>query len=175
MNNITTISAHSCTSTEGSVSIEIYVDGCCTGNARHSGWGVTLRRNEGGIKTKYRPSAGSFGHDVTNQQTDMRAVIQALRCLRKDEVAPIMICTDSQLITKGFTEWMPGWTSNNWKKSDGNPVVNQDLWKELIELTKERNITWEWVSDDAGNPKKKEVNRIAKAAAKEEQVKQSKV
>ncbi len=43
----------------------------------------------------------------------------------------VEICTDSQYVKKGMTEWIDGWIKRGWKGSTKKPVLNQDLWEAL--------------------------------------------
>lgn len=43
----------------------------------------------------------------------------------------VEVCTDSQYVKKGMTEWIDGWIKRGWKGSTKKPVLNQDLWEAL--------------------------------------------
>lgn len=164
MNEMTSPKAQHNVTQKGQTRVLIYTDGSCLGNPGPGGWAALLIRTENGIETKRRAISG-FEIETTNNRMEIRAAIAALRCLKKDETAPITIRTDSTLLVRGVTEWLPNWVARNWRKSDGKPVLNHDLWEELIVLTKGRNITWEWVKGHAGEARNEKVDRLAKAAA----------
>ena len=66
---------------------------------------------------------------------------------------------------KGITLWIFGWMRNGWKTSTKKPVENQDLWKKLWELTKERpGISWQWVRGHNGHVENERVDALARAA-----------
>nr|WP_281354779.1 ribonuclease H [Rhodovulum strictum] len=88
-----------------------------------------------------------------------------MRCLRRDEVAPIIIRSDSQYLIKGMSEWTPGWIKRGWRKSDGRPVENQDLWIDLLSEATTRTLNWQWVRGHAGDKYNEEVDAIAQAQA----------
>ncbi|GAA0290893.1 RNase H family protein [Rhodovulum strictum] len=92
-------------------------------------------------------------------------VKNGLRCLRRDEVAPIIIRSDSQYLIKGMSEWTPGWIKRGWRKSDGRPVENQDLWIDLLSEATTRTLNWQWVRGHAGDKYNEEVDAIAQAQA----------
>ncbi len=55
----------------------------------------------------------------------------------------IILYTDSLYVKNGITQWTNNWIKNNWGNSDKKPVKNQDLWKRLLEISKDRKITWQ--------------------------------
>jgi ribonuclease HI len=86
--------------------------------------------------------------DSTNNRMELTAAIRALKSL----AAPsrVNLFTDSQYLQRGIEEWMPNWLVKNWKGSKG-PVLNQDLWKELLAAAKPHQVAWHWVKGHAGN------------------------
>ena len=69
---------------------------------------------------------------TTNNRMELMAVIEALKSLPGP--SSVELFSDSQYVVKGMSEWVKGWQRRGWKKSDGKPVVNDDLWKELVEI-----------------------------------------
>jgi ribonuclease HI len=87
---------------------------------------------------------------------ELQAVIEGIKALR--EPCAVTICTDSQYVQRGITEWLSTWKQNGWKKTRSSKgtrtVLNQDLWMELDKLIAPHNIQWQWVkghADDADN------------------------
>jgi hypothetical protein len=68
---------------------------------------------------------------------------------------------------KGITEWIKGWTKNNWKTASKKPVKNAELWKELLEETKRHHIDWKWVKGHSGHPDNERVDDLANIAIDE--------
>lgn len=67
----------------------------------------------------------------------------------------VEVCTDSQYVKKGMTEWIDGWIKRGWKGSTKKPVLNQDLWealkKEEDRLKKNGvKVIWTYVPGHAG-------------------------
>ncbi len=100
---------------------------------------------------------------TTNNKMEMIAAIKALEAV--PESLPIIIHTDSQYIIKGATRWLRGWKANGWRKADGKPVLNQDLWLEIDRLIQGRKITWQWVKGHAGHEQNERVDGLANAEA----------
>lgn len=145
--------------------IIIYTDGACLGNPGPGGWAATVHRFQGDTEVKKLHLTGGE-RDTTNIRMEMQAAIAALKVLRPDEIAPILICSDCKLIVDGMTEWLPKWMANGWRKPDRKPVRNRDLWEMLVKLTEGRNVTWRWVKGHAGDPFNEEVDVIAWEAAR---------
>lgn len=154
----------------GQTSILIYTDGSCLGNPGPGGWAATLRRYNAEVETAYRRVYGSQ-KETTNMRMEMTAIIRALSCLRINETAPITVRTDNLTIVRGMTEWLSDWMSKGWKKAKGKPVVNRDLWEELIRLSEGRNINWEWIKGHDGDAMNREVDKLAKSEAERAQAK----
>ena len=47
--------------------------------------------------------------------------------------------------------WIYSWQRNGWKNSQKKDVLNQDLWIDLINLTKDHDIHWNKVKGHADN------------------------
>ena len=124
--------------------IEIYTDGACSGNPGPGGWGAVLRYK--GIEKEL--SGGE--RETTNNRMELTAVIEALRALK--EPCIITLYTDSKYVSDAFNQgWIYGWMKKDWKKADGKPVMNQELWQQLYSLWKQHEITLVWVKGHADN------------------------
>ncbi len=47
----------------------------------------------------------------------------------------VYVTTDSQYVMKGMTLWIHDWIRKNWKNSQKKPVLNKDLWEEMLKLS----------------------------------------
>ncbi len=68
---------------------------------------------------------------TTNNEMELTAAIKALACLPANDV-PALVQSDSQYVINGMNDWRHGWLANNWRKPDGKPVKNRELWEALI-------------------------------------------
>ena len=124
--------------------IEIYTDGACSGNPGPGGWGAVLRYK--GIEKEL--SGGE--ENTTNNRMELTAVIKALQALK--EPCIITLYTDSKYVSDAFNQgWIYSWMKKDWKKSDGKPVLNRELWQQLYGLWKQHDITLVWVKGHADN------------------------
>jgi ribonuclease HI len=131
----------------------IFTDGACLGNPGPGGYAavITISGEEQIIVGRDR--------STTNNRMEMTAAIKALEAVPQD--LPIVIHSDSQYVIKGATEWIRGWKAKGWRKADGKPVLNQDLWMRMDTLMVGREITWKWVKGHAGHPENERVDSLA--------------
>jgi ribonuclease HI len=122
--------------------VTIYTDGGCDPNPGRGGWAAILQQDGKTVEIS--------GCDVnsTNNRMELTAAIQGLKALK--EPSTVTLYTDSTYVQKGMTEWMPGWLRKNWRGSSG-PVLNVDLWKELLDAAKPHKVTWQWVKGHSSN------------------------
>jgi ribonuclease HI len=136
----------------------VYTDGSCLGNPGPGGWAWAV---EGG-------ATESGGEPrTTNQRMEVTAVVRALRALP----GPVHVVSDSTYVVNCFTQgWWVGWQRRGWRNTQGKPVANQDLWKELLPLAleSERLVTFEWVKGHSGHPMNDLVDLLATRAAAEQ-------
>ena len=134
--------------------VEVFTDGACSGNPGPGGWGAILR-----YKGKEKEISGGAS-DTTNNKMELSAIIEALKTLK--EPCCVDITTDSKYVANAFTEkWLEKWQSNNWKTSDKKPVKNQELWQELLELSKIHQLSWHWIKGHAGHSENERCDKLA--------------
>ena len=117
--------------------IKIFTDGACSGNPGAGGWGAIMI--DGDITEKYNGSESN----TTNNRMELKAAIEGI--LKAPRNTMIILYTDSKYVKEGITAWIKNWKDNHWLTSNKKPVKNQDLWKQLDILNKEKNISWKWV------------------------------
>lgn len=134
-------------------SVTIYTDGACRGNPGIGGWGALLKS---GIHEK---TLCGGEHETTNNRMELTAAIKALSALKYP--CRVELWTDSVYLKKGISEWIVNWKNNNWKTAAKKPVLNQDLWQQLDQLTQIHEIHWHWVKGHAGHPGNEVADRLA--------------
>ncbi|GAA4773465.1 ribonuclease HI [Novosphingobium ginsenosidimutans] len=137
--------------------IEAYTDGACKGNPGPGGWGVVLRMGQ-----HEREMSGHEAH-TTNNRMELTAVIRALDALK--EPCHVALHTDSRYVIDGITKWIFGWQKNGWINSQKKPVLNADLWQQLLESRRRHRIDWIWVKGHDGHPENERADRLASDAA----------
>jgi ribonuclease HI len=146
----------------------LYGDGACKGNPGTGGWGAVAYFTDGSVA-----ELGGREPDTTNNRMEMQAAIEAMKFfVRSGQTTPCTLYTDSEYVIKGVTSWIKGWKSRGWKTAAGKPVLNQDLWETLDELSstirsqaKGKPLKWEHVKGHAGNVGNERCDVIASSFA----------
>ncbi|MBR6005265.1 MAG: ribonuclease HI, partial [Clostridia bacterium] len=125
--------------------VDIFTDGACSGNPGPGGWGAVLRYG------KYEIEISGGEKLTTNNRMELTALISALKKLK--EKCEITIYTDSKYIADAFNEgWVSKWILSGWRKADKSPVLNVELWQELVELINVHEFELIWVKGHVGHP-----------------------
>jgi ribonuclease HI len=100
---------------------------------------------------------------------ELTAAIKALEyCSEKEGklllLKQIEIYTDSTYLKEGITIWINAWEKNNWKTADKKNVKNVDLWKQLREIVKSKQIEWKWIKGHSKDPLNDLADELAKKA-----------
>ena len=123
--------------------LEIYTDGSSLGNPGPGGWGTVFVANNKIIK-----ELGGYDKNTTNNRMELTAVIETLKDIIKNyKKDNVIIFADSNYVLIGITTWIYNWEKNGWRTAGKKQVMNQDLWKELIDLIRsyDNKIKWEKV------------------------------
>ena len=143
--------------------ITIFSDGSSRGNPGPGGWGTIVADRE-----KVTELGGGEKH-TTNNRMELAGAINGLS-LVKDKSTEITLNTDSSYVINGITKWVYGWQKNGWKSSLKEDVVNRDLWEQLIEVSKSKNINWNYVGGHIGVPGNERCDVIATAFANDDDI-----
>ncbi len=139
--------------------ITIYTDGSSRGNPGPGGWGAIVATEQ-----EVRELGGREEH-TTNNRMELTAAIEVLVFVSKLEASSqnqeAVIYTDSEYVMKGITEWIEGWQKRGWKTAAKKPVLNQDLWQELLKVSEGKNIQWKYVAGHSGHEANERCDQIA--------------
>lgn len=137
--------------------VEIYTDGACSGNPGPGGWGAILMHQE------REKEISGFDEYTTNQRMELQAAIEALKALKFP--CRVRLYSDSAYLVNAFHEkWIDKWQSNGWLNFKKEPIENQDLWKQLVELTRTHDVEWIKVEGHTDNQFNNRCDRLAKEA-----------
>ena len=126
-------------------SIKLYCDGACSVNPGAGGWGAIISRN-GQIE-----KLSNNYKLTTNNRMELLGAIEPLETLEKP--CEVEIYTDSKYVVNAFNEgWLENWIKKDWKKSNNKPVLNIDLWKRFLPLTKKHSLKFNWVKGHNEHP-----------------------
>ena len=137
--------------------VEVFTDGACKGNPGPGGWGALLRM---GVHEKELSGSEPL---TTNNRMELTAVIRALEALTQP--CQVQLHTDSRYVIDGITKWIYGWQKNGWKTAAKKPVLNAELWQELLAATRRHRIEWIWVKGHDGHPENERADQLASNAA----------
>ena len=141
--------------------VTIYTDGACSGNPGPGGWGAVMI-----FKDQQKEIYGAE-KDTTNQRMELQAVIGALGSL-KVTGWEVTVYSDSAYVVNAFKQkWLDKWQNNGWMNSKKEAVANQDLWKELLVLTRRNHVHLEKVKGHSGDKYNERCDELARQAIKE--------
>ncbi|MCM3656419.1 ribonuclease HI [Agromyces mediolanus] len=130
-------------------------DGSALGNPGPAGWAWYVADDCW--------AAGGWKH-ATNNQGELTAVLELFRATAHLDEELLVQC-DSQYVINSVTKWMPNWKRKGWRKSDGKPVLNVELLKQLDEAIAGRRYRFEWVKGHVGHPMNEAADERARAVA----------
>ena len=145
----------------GAPEVVVYCDGGCRGNQERNnigGFGVYIEKGLPNSPVHFN----STEKNTTNNIQELRACIEAIKYARKQRDTKIRIITDSKYVVQGMKEWVAGWKARGWKKSDGKPVLNRDLWEELSHIS--HNVEFEHCNGHVGIRGNEIADRLANMA-----------
>lgn len=109
-------------------------------NPKYSQWDYEVEAKKDGVK-KDDDSVlfvdGIIPCDIDGQHLAQYCELSVFIRLFKDlehEFEYLTVHTDSNYLCKGYNEYMTGWIKRGWRKSNGAPVGNLPLWKEIAAL-----------------------------------------
>ncbi len=92
------------------------------------------------------------------------AAIEGLHALK--EPCVVHIFSDSRYLVDAFQKrWLKEWELRGWRKADGKPVKNDDLWKRLRTLTEGHEVVFHHVSGHSGQEYNERCDRLAVSTA----------
>lgn len=145
------------------MAIRIYTDGAVT-KAGSGGWAYVVTEDG-----KQLHAASGQQDDATNNTMELMGPIMALSSIEGcDE--PITIVSDSQYVVQGISDWIYGWMKNGWIGSNGTPVKNKEYWKRLWDLTRDFDVTFEWVKGHNGDQFNEIADKLAQAQSRGSEV-----
>lgn len=138
--------------------IIIYTDGSSLGNPGPGGWACILKygKNRKEISQGYKLT--------TNNRMELIAAIEALKAIKKKNYK-IKLHSDSKYLSDAIKKgWLDKWVKNNWKRNSGK-VMNKDLWDQLYNLLKQKNVEFIWIPAHSGIEDNERCDKLAKTAA----------
>lgn len=108
-----------------------YTDGSYIQSTQNGGWAYIILDDSENIIFE----GSGAESNTTNQKMEMVAVIEALKCLKKENINNVKLLSDSAYVVSCFKEkWYDKWILNGWMNYKNKPVSNKDYWIEMINL-----------------------------------------
>ena len=139
--------------------VTIYTDGSCSGKPGRGGYGAILLWGK-----ECRELSGGF-LKTTNNRMEIMAAIVSLKALK--EKCQVILYSDSKYLVDTMAKgWIYRWKSNGWKRNKRDPVLNLDLWKQLLKLTTTHSVEFRWIKGHDGKEENERCDELAVQAAK---------
>lgn len=124
----------------------IYIDVAAPNNhegCKRGGIGMAVLNEDNYVEFQ---NSLTIERDTNNAQLDLIALLEALEYSKDGDV----IYSTSDYCVKGFNDWLDGWKSKGWRKSDRKPVQNRRLWQVVDELRSRKYVEVRKVKAHAG-------------------------
>jgi ribonuclease HI len=144
--------------------ITIYTDGAARNNPGKAGFGAIIIDNEKGHVVEL----GGHSPHATNNQMELTGALKALEyvgSIKNYTGQKIALYTDSSYVINGMKSWIFNWQKNSWKTSQKKDVENSLLWKQLLLVSKDKDIEWLYVRGHSGVPLNERADQIATSFA----------
>lgn len=153
--------------------LKIYTDGSCYSTPRRGGLGIRfVGVNEAGDEVVDDVELPGF-KGATNNKMELYACVAGLReALEYRDLSLVNafeIYTDSLYVADNYKSAMFEWPRNRWRNRDNRPILNAELWKDLVKLIKKsspRRVDIRWIKGHSKDKHNKAVDKLAKKSAK---------
>lgn len=147
--------------------VTIYTDGACSFNPGVGGWACVL------IYKNNKKELSGGQESTTNNQMELKAVIEALKALKQP--CEVVINSDSAYVVNAIeNNWITSWQLNGWKTSEKKPVKNALMWQELLQLCQNHKVKFKKVKGHSTDQLNNRCDELAKAEIEKISGKQTK-
>ncbi|XP_018416004.1 PREDICTED: ribonuclease H1-like [Nanorana parkeri] len=141
----------------------VYTDGCCSQNGK--------LKARAGIGVYWGPNhpmnvAEKLDGRQTNQRAEIQAACKAIEQAKSQNIAKLVLYTDSMFTINAITKWIHTWKKNGWKLSTGADVKNREDFEKLHSLVNGIDVKWIHIPGHAGFGGNEEADRLAREGAK---------
>lgn len=138
--------------------VKMYTDGACKGNPGPGGWGCII------VYGDIEKELSDGEANTTNNRMELSAAIAGLSALKVP--CEVELWSDSKYLVDTITlGWARSWKAKGWKKGDGKPALNPDLWEKLLSLLEIHKVKFVWIRGHNGHEYNERCDRLAVAAA----------
>jgi len=136
----------------------IFTDGSVIGNPGSGGWAAVLMSGANSWEI-----SGSSPW-TTISEMELTAAVEALRSISAG--SSVQLYSDSELLIRGMLFHIRHWQAHEWRNSRGAPLQHQDMWRELLAMTEQLSIQWQWVRGHSRHPFQTRADALAYRAAR---------
>lgn len=122
--------------------VTVHTDGACKRNSS-GGWAALLQHGH------YSDVIYDAASNTTANRMELAAVINALSVLTVS--CNVILYSDSKYVVDGIARNLKHWLKNGWRTRQNKPVMNKDLWLQLVDLLNTHNVMVQWVKGHAAN------------------------
>ena len=140
--------------------VSIYTDGSARGNPDGpGGYGTILQYIDAKGELHERELSAGY-KKTTNNRMELMAAIVGLEALK--EPCRVTLVSDSRYLIDGMKKgWAKSWKAKGWKRSNGQPALNPDLWERLLQLFEIHEVELVWVKSHAGHEENERCDQLA--------------
>lgn len=129
--------------------VTIYIETTIRGPARRNGtgmWLVEYIKQDGTPVTRPQEDNQSdsviYLENTTENALTLELLIDAFSILTKS--CSVRVNTQCEHVLNATQNyWLEQWAKNDWNKTNGKPVANADLWKQVYEYMKIHDVIFE--------------------------------
>lgn len=151
--------------------LNIFTDGSSLSSPRAGGIGVRFVLIDSSGEEQIQDFDFAGYPNATNNQMELYACTMSLREAMKLDlpanITKVVIQTDSRYVVDNYKKAMFEWPKTRWCTHSGRPVLNADLWKDLIKCFQKIRMVVEikWVKGHSRSEHNKAADRLARASA----------
>lgn len=152
--------------------LNIFTDGSSTRSPRNGGVGIRFVTIGPDGYEDVQDIQFSGYKNATNNQMELKACALALQeaigLYMTELVSKVLVFTDSTYVSDNHTKAMFQWPKTRWLNRHGRPVLNADLWKELIRYQRKirKRVEIRWVKGHSKNHHNRAADRMARQSAR---------
>lgn len=152
--------------------INVFTDGSSLSEPRAGGVGLRIVTFDAAGNEVHEDDFLPGYRGATNNQMELLACIKGIQAAvahpKRLELNRVCVFTDSQYVSNNVNNAKFVWPANRWFTQAGTPVLNADLWKDLVKEIKKApcRVDIRWVKGHSRkNPHNKAVDKLAKQSA----------
>lgn len=153
----------------------VYTDGSMLSSPRRGGYAYRLIHvDDTGNESDPVDSDDPGYLNATSNQMELLACVEALKLVtgrrppwRPESYGKIVVYTDSTYVQDHIYQAEHVWPKRGWLTRENEPVLNPDLWKDLVRLVRKAGrVDFRKVKGHGSNPHNRVVDRLAKESAR---------